>query len=195
MEITDIRFVKGAARWEQLPQDGRAEVAFIGRSNVGKSSLLNMLVGRKALARTSRTPGKTREFNVYLANDAFYLVDVPGYGYAKTARTDRERWGKLIGRYLTERMPLRLVLHLIDSRHPPTALDKDVLAVMRGSPLPYVIVLTKTDKLSGNQRVKSVKAVEEVLAKAAMEVPVILTSAEDKRGREELLQWIEDMVG
>ncbi len=194
MLFSDVRFFKGAARWGQLPEDGRPEVAFIGRSNVGKSSLLNLLAGRRALARTSRTPGKTREFNYYLVDDAFYLVDLPGYGYARTARTERERWGKFIGRYLTERRPLRLVVHLIDSRHPPTAQDRDVMALMRGRPVPYLIALTKTDKLSGNQRVQSVKAVEAVLAELAMEVPVVLTSARDRRGREELIGWIESLI-
>lgn len=194
MKISDVQFVKGASRWQHLPEEGIPEVAFVGRSNVGKSSLLNMLVGRSGLARTSGTPGKTQEFNFYLVNNALYFVDLPGYGYAKISKKKREKWGHFIGQYLTEREPLRVVFHLIDSRHPPTALDMDVMAVMRGSPVPYVIVLTKTDKLSGNQRAKSKAEVEKVLDKAAMEVPFILTSAKDKRGRKELLQWIDDLV-
>ncbi len=194
MEIRDVRFVKGVARWEGLPDEGLPEAAFIGRSNVGKSSLLNMLAGRRSLARTSNTPGKTQELNYYLANEQFYLVDLPGYGYARVARTERERWGRLIGRYLTERAPLRLVFHLVDSRHPPTELDRDILALMRGSPTPYVIVLTKTDKLSGNQRTKAAAEVQRVLQSAAMEVPVVHTSSQTRRGREELLKWIEDLV-
>lgn len=194
MKIESARFVQGAARWSQLPEDGRPEVAFVGRSNVGKSSLLNMLVGRRDLARTSGTPGKTQQFNYYLVDERFYLVDLPGYGYAKIARTERERWGRFIGRYLTERAPLRLVFHLVDSRHPPTPLDEDVLAVMRGSPVPYLIALTKTDKLSGNQRSQSEAAVRKVLEKAAMEVPVLLTSAKTRRGRDEMLRWIRDLA-
>ncbi|MFQ5572058.1 MAG: ribosome biogenesis GTP-binding protein YihA/YsxC [Rhodothermales bacterium] len=194
MKIHDVRFVKGAVRWDHLPTDGLPEVAFVGRSNVGKSSLLNMLVGRLQLARTSGTPGKTQEFNFYLVNRRFYLVDLPGYGYARIARRQRNRWGRFIGRYLNERAPLRVVFHLIDSRHPPTARDRDVIAEMRGSPVPYIIVLTKTDKLSGNQRVRSRAEVEKVLRTAAMEVPIILTSAKDKRGREELLEWIDQLV-
>ena len=169
-------------------------MAFIGRSNVGKSSLLNRLVGRKSLARTSGTPGKTQQFNYYLAADRFYLVDLPGYGYAKVAQTERARWGRFIGRYLQEREPLRVVFHLVDSRHPPTALDRDIMAWMRASPASYVIALTKTDKLSGNGRTKSVRAVEEALEPLAMEVPVVLTSAEDGRGRKELLGWIDALV-
>lgn len=194
MEVRDVHFVIGAARWEQLPEDGLPEVAFVGRSNVGKSSLLNMLVGRNNMARTSGTPGKTQQFNYYLVNDHFYLVDLPGFGYAKISRTERERWGRFIGQYITQRASLRAVFHLIDSRHRPTSLDRDVIAEMRGSPVPYIIVLTKTDKLSGNQRGKSVSGVRSVLRKAAMEVPIVMSSAKDKRGREELLKWIGDLV-
>ncbi|MDX1547069.1 MAG: ribosome biogenesis GTP-binding protein YihA/YsxC [Rhodothermales bacterium] len=195
MEINDVQFVTGAARWEQLPADGRPEVAFVGRSNVGKSSWLNRLVGRRSLARTSGTPGKTQQFNYYLVNGGLYFVDLPGYGYAKIAKTERARWGRFIGRYVTERAPLRAVFHLIDSRHPPTAMDEDVMAVMRQAPVPYLILLTKTDKLSGNGRAKSRRGVEAVLDRMALEVPIILTSAEDGRGRDEVLRWIAQFTG
>ena len=195
MIIKDIQFIKGATRWEHLPADGLPEVAFVGRSNVGKSSLLNMLAGRTKLARTSGTPGKTQEFNYYRVNGRLYFVDLPGYGYARIARTQRSRWGRFIGRYLTERAPLRVVFHLIDSRHPPTELDRDVMAVMRGGDVPYVLVLTKTDKLSGNGRARSRAAPKKVLDQAAMEAPIILTSAKKKQGREALLQWVEDLTG
>ena len=195
MVIKDIQFIKGATRWEQLPADGLPEVAFVGRSNVGKSSLLNMLAGRTKLARTSGTPGKTQEFNYYKVNGRLYFVDLPGYGYAKIARTQRSRWGRFIGRYLTEREPLRAVFHLIDSRHPPTDLDRDVMALMRGGDVPYIVVLTKTDKLSGNSRPRSRATVERVLAQAALEAPIILSSAKKKQGRAELLEWIGDLTG
>lgn len=194
MKITGVQFVKGAVRWEHLPTDGWPEVAFVGRSNVGKSSLLNMLAGQSGLARTSGTPGKTQQFNYYLVNQRLYFVDLPGFGYAKIARTERERWGRLLGRYLTEREPLRVVFHLVDARHPPMQQDEDIMDLMRGSPVPYVIALTKTDKLSGNQRAKSVARVEEVLEQKAMEVPVVLTSAKTGRGRKELLEWIDNVV-
>lgn len=194
MEIRHIAFAKGVARWDGLPEDGLPEVAMIGRSNVGKSSLLNMLARRKSLARTSGTPGKTQEFNFYLVDDRFYLVDLPGFGYARVARTERERWGRMIGRYLTERAPLRLVFHLVDSRHPPTALDEDVMAAMRESGAAYVIVLTKTDKISGNQRVRAEADVRRALERVALEVPVVFTSAQTGRGRDELLRWIEDVA-
>lgn len=193
MKIESIEFVTGAVDWDGMPYDGRPEVAFVGRSNVGKSSLLNMLSGTDE-ARTSKTPGKTREFNFYLVNGRFFFVDLPGYGYAKTSKKERARWGRFIGQYLTERRFLRLVIHLVDSRHPPTELDEDVFTVMRGGTVPYLIALTKTDKLSGNERPKARKRVEAALDEFGMEAPVVLTSAEDGRGRKELLQWIDRMT-
>lgn len=194
MTIRDVKFVKGAAGWDSLPRDGRPEVAFIGRSNVGKSSLLNMLVGRRSLARTSRTPGKTQEFNFYLVNERIYFVDLPGFGYARVSKTVRDRWGRFIGRYLTEREMLKLVVHLVDGRHDPTRLDKDIIETMRGGHTPYLIALTKTDKLSGNQRPMSERRVKSVLDQYAMEVPIVLTSAVDQRGRGDLLRWIDSVV-
>lgn len=169
-------------------------MAFVGRSNVGKSSLLNALVGRRALARTSGTPGKTQQFNYYLIDGRLYFVDLPGYGYAKVSKRERERWGRFIGRYVSERDPLQLVIHLVDSRHPPTELDMDVIRLMKGSDVPYVIALTKSDKLSGNARVRSERTMREALAGYGIEAPVILTSAETKRGLGELLNWIESIT-
>ena len=194
LKIQEIEFVKGVTAWDGLPRDGLPEVAFIGRSNVGKSSLLNMLVGRKSIARTSRTPGKTQEFNYYLVNRRFYFVDLPGFGYARVSRDIRERWGRFIGRYLTERETLKMVVHLVDGRHEPTRLDRDIIETMRGGDVPYLIALTKADKLSGNDRARGLKQTEDVLAGYAMDVPVLLTSAKDKRGRNELVGWIDSLV-
>lgn len=195
MGHTDARFVKGVADWRGMPRDGRPEVAFVGRSNVGKSSLLNALVRRKNLARTSKTPGKTREFNYYLVDGRFYFVDLPGFGFAKVAKKERARWAQLIERYLNERLPLRAVVHLIDSRHPPMEQDEDVMAFMHGGDVPYVIALTKTDKLSNNQRQQSVTRAQQVLAGRGLEVPVVSTSAQKGRGIAELWQWITALVG
>ena len=190
MKVKRIEFVKGVVDWDGMPWDGRPEVAFVGRSNVGKSSLLNMLT-RSDLARISKKPGKTREFNYYLVNNKLYFVDLPGYGYAKTSKKERERWAHFIGEYLTARRFLRLVVHLIDSRHAPTSLDEDIIRFMRESDVPYVIALTKADKLSGNERSKSIARVEEALAEVAMEVPIVLTSAKEQRGRRDLLEWVD----
>lgn len=195
MPHTDAQFVKGVADWEGLPRDGRPEAAFIGRSNVGKSSLINALVRRKNLARTSKTPGKTREFNYYLVDRRFYFVDLPGFGFAKVAKKERERWARLIERYLNERLPLRAVVHLIDSRHPPMEQDEDVMAFMRGGDVPYLIALTKTDKLSNNQRQQSVARTKKVLAGMGLEVPIVPTSAQTGRGVSKLWQWITSLVG
>ena len=195
MKITDVRFVKGASSWGDLMEDGWPEVAFIGRSNVGKSSLINMLVGRKALARTSNTPGKTQEFNYYAINHRIYFVDVPGFGYAKVSKAQRARWDRFIRRYLAEREPLRLVVHLVDSRHDPTKLDREIFEYMKGGHTPYLIVLTKSDKISRNHHQKTVKSVKKVLLGFGMEVPIVLSSAEKKMGGEEILQWVQDMVG
>ncbi len=187
MEIRTASFVSN-------PVIERSEIAFAGRSNVGKSSLINCLLGRKNLARTSGAPGKTRTFNYYNVNDRFYFVDMPGYGYAKTSRKNRELWGRRIGRYLAEGRSLRLLIHCIDSRHPPQTMDEDVLALMRGEPVPYIIALTKTDKLSGNGRAQSAGRIVALLKRAAIEAPVVMTSATDGRGREELLRWVGDVA-
>ena len=195
----DITFATGVARWDGLPREGLPEVALIGRSNVGKSSLLNALTARKQLARVSRTPGKTREFNFYRVTQAgfsFFLVDVPGFGYAKVAQTERAKWAALIERYATEREALRLVCHLVDARHEPTALDRTVFDAMRGARAPYVVVLTKADKLSGNGRAQSEKQTRAALvAHRLPHADVVLTSAEDGRGIEALHARIAEAVG
>jgi GTP-binding protein len=194
MLIKTSKFERGAAAWKHLPEEGIPEVAFVGRSNVGKSSLINMLLGRKDLARTSNQPGKTRELNYYLVNDSFYFVDLPGFGFAKTSKVQRSQWATLIGRYIDERRDLRILIHVVDGRHAPSAIDKEIMAMMRGLPQPYVIALSKTDKLSGNERQKSLQRAAKTLAEQHLEVPLIQTSAPSKRGRDELLSWIETAI-
>lgn len=196
-DIKTVRFARGVARWDGLPDDGRPEIAFVGRSNVGKSSLVNYLVGRRALARTSNQPGKTRELNFYAVNEGrpdgpvegFYLVDLPGYGYAKISKAERARWAGLMGRYLTERERLRAVFVLIDGRHGPTKLDEELLLTLKGGPVPYVAVLTKGDKLSGNERQKIAAQTRRRLAELGIEIPVLMTSAEKKQGAEQVWEW------
>lgn len=194
VRLPEATFVHAAQGWDGLPDPDLPEIALVGRSNVGKSSLLNAVLARKGLARTSGHPGKTRQFNFYRVGDRFLLVDLPGFGYARVSRTERERWQRLIGRYVTARPPLRLVLHLVDARHDPTALDREVMTLIRESTAVYAIVLTKADKLSGNQRERSRRAAMDVAASSGLEVPVILTSAHDGRGLDDVRRMMLDMT-
>ena len=191
MKIDQVEFVQGAMALGKMPETGQPEIAFVGRSNVGKSSLINRLLNRKNLARTSSTPGKTQEINFYLVNNTFHVVDLPGFGYARVSKKQRAKWQTLIGNYITKRELLRVVFQLIDSRHPPTPLDKELMMLMRESDAEHVILLTKGDKLSGNERSKSVAIVRKTLAELGQDKPVILTSAKDGRGKPELLGWIQ----
>lgn len=190
VKIKNAAFELASPDLATLPAPGIPEIAFIGRSNVGKSSLLNRLVNRKALARTSGQPGKTRALNFYRVNDAFYFVDLPGFGYARVSKTERAAWQRAIGGYITTRESLRLVLHLIDGRHDPTPLDLEIMALLRESTAAYAVLMTKSDKLSGNQRAKNTAAVRKAGKSMGLEVPVILTSAKDGRGKDEALKLI-----
>lgn len=194
MTLTSVAFARAAPAWAALPDDGRPEVAFVGRSNVGKSSLLNALVGRKGLARTSQTPGKTQALNFFEAEaegfSSFYLVDLPGYGYAKVAQARRAAWGRLMERYLAERDALAVVVQLVDSRHDPQPLDWAMLDLLRSGPAPLVIALTKADKLSRNQQQARVAALKKGLAAEGLEPMLVLTSAEKKEGMDALWGWI-----
>lgn len=190
----EATFVKGVARWEQLPGDDRPEVGFVGRSNVGKSSLLNAVLSRKKLAYTSKTPGKTQQLNYFLIDNQFYLVDLPGYGYAKAPQSERDRWAQLQERYLVERQPLRGVVQLIDGRHPPMDSDEELIERLTATDLPHLLALTKADKLSGNGRFQAQQQVEECLTAMNVERPVILTSAVTGRGIGELRNWIGSVL-
>lgn len=183
----EVKFIKSASGWKDLPEDGLSEYAFIGRSNVGKSSLINMLAERKGLAHTSGTPGKTQTLNFYLVNRAFYFVDLPGFGYARTSKTNRLSWGKLISRYLNERENLQTVFHLIDSRHAPTELDQEVMDFMKGLPILYVVILTKFDKLNQKERHSTRRMLDQVLSEKGLEVHILETSAVKRIGRREIL--------
>ena len=194
MQVRDIKLEHCAPDLTLMPRGDWPEVAFVGRSNVGKSSLLNMLCGRRSLARTSRTPGKTQTFNFYAVNGMCFFVDIPGYGYARVSKAERSRWTRAIGAYLTQRSALRLVLHLVDARHAPTALDREVMVLLARSEAMRLVVLTKTDKLSANGRAHCMRATGKAMAELGMETPVILASAVRKTGRDELLEWIGQAV-
>lgn len=186
-----IEFVISAAHPSQFPKGILPEIAFAGRSNVGKSSLLNMLVGRRSLARTSATPGKTQQINFFRLDHRVHFVDLPGYGFARVSKTDRASWARLIERYLTERPTLRLIVSLVDIRHKPTALDLDMFAWLDAVGVPFVVVLTKHDKVSAI----AATAREEEVAETVSSYPgcrgVIPVSSETKFNRERL--WKELM--
>lgn len=151
MRVTSATFVKSATSPEHYPRDGRPEIAFMGRSNVGKSSLINSLLGVKGLARTSSTPGRTQLINFFLISDAFYFVDLPGYGYARVPRDVKKHWGPMVEKYLATRPGLVLSILITDSRHEPTELDLLMKEWLETRGKPFIIVATKADKLSSNQ--------------------------------------------
>jgi len=174
-------FAKG-----EYPPPLRREIAFAGRSNVGKSSLLNSLFGRK-LAKTSSTPGKTRSINFYGVNREIYFVDLPGYGYAKASMSEREKWKKLIIDYFESREELSLVVVLVDIRHPLQPADIQMLEWVTYYTIPFILVLTKADKLSRNQQIIAEKSIKDELASLGVYPPVFVVSAVKKQGIEKLL--------
>ena len=191
MKIKNVELEIVCGITSKLPETDKVEIAFAGKSNVGKSSLINALVNRKALARTSATPGKTQTINFYNINDEMYLVDLPGYGYAKVSESEKEKWGKLIERYLHTSQQLKAVFLLIDIRHDPSANDKmmyDWIVEMGYQP---IIIATKLDKLKRSQVQKNVKAIKEGLGVLPGTV-IIPFSSETKQGRDEIWDLVEN---
>lgn len=163
MNIVSARFVLSALDPAQYPRDRRPEFAFVGRSNVGKSTLLNSLLGRKGLAKTSGTPGKTQTLNFFDVNESVYFVDLPGYGFAKVPKSMKDTWNEVMVAYLSDREPLRMVSVLVDARHKPSPLDVDMLHILEAAAVPTLIVATKIDKLKRTQRNPSLKLISETL--------------------------------
>ncbi|MBI3239626.1 MAG: YihA family ribosome biogenesis GTP-binding protein [Flavobacteriia bacterium] len=191
MIIKDAKFVVSNTDITKCPEDGKPEYAFIGRSNVGKSSLINMLTDRKSLAKTSGTPGKTQLINHFVINDDWYLVDLPGYGYAKTSKSNRSKWEKFISEYLTKRATLINIFVLLDSRLEPQKIDIEFMTWCAEEQLPFSMVFTKIDKLSSSALQKNLAAYKKEMLKQWAEMPpVFTTSAESKFGREKLLNYI-----
>jgi len=190
-----IHFVKGVVRIDGLPVEPLPEVAFAGRSNVGKSSLLNMLTGRKALARTSNTPGRTRELNYFLVGEALHIVDMPGYGYARAPKSQVKGWNQLIYDYLRGRAQLKRVFLLIDARHGIKNTDQDALALMDEAAVSYQVVLTKIDKISAAQLKRVQQETAAQLAKHPAAHPeIIATSSEKRLGISELRAAITELI-
>ncbi len=182
-----------AVRRNQYPEDTMPEVAFAGRSNVGKSSLLNLLTGRKSLARVSGNPGKTRTINFYRINDAFRVVDLPGYGYAKVSKSVTENWGAMMEEYFQNRQGLKKVVQLVDIRHAPSAQDQQMYEYLRHYGLDGIVVATKADKVSRNELQTCIKTIRQVL-KLEPEDLVIPVSALKRSGYEELLAEMEKLL-
>lgn len=192
MNYNKAEFKASYGSLKQLPPPERPEFAFSGRSNVGKSSLINKLLNRKALARVSSVPGKTVTVNFYSLEN-IYIVDLPGYGYAKVAKSEKERWAGLVEGYLRERESLALVFQLIDFRHPPTADDLLMIDFLIESEIPFVVVLTKADKLKKSERVKRRTALLSELPYAD-EITMVEFSAETGEGRDELRIIMEEIA-
>ncbi len=195
MEIKSSEFVISNTDVQKCPEGNLPEFAFIGRSNVGKSSLINMLTNHKGLAMTSSMPGKTLLINHFLINKEWYMVDLPGYGYAQRGKKQRDQLRRLIESYILKRVQLYNLFLLIDSRHAPQQIDMDFMRFLGENEIPFSIVFTKTDKLSNRQLTDNIRAYKEVLLEEWEELPpVFLTSSEKKRGREELLVYIDEII-
>ena len=189
--IKSARFVVSNSNVHKCPADGRPEYAFIGRSNVGKSSLINALTGQKKLAMTSATPGKTLLINHFIVDDEWYLVDLPGYGYAKRSKSQNEQLEHIISSYILKREQMTLLFVLVDSRHEPQKIDLEFFRWLGENGVPFAIIFTKADKLTRSVLASNVKAYKVCLLKEWEELPpVFITSSETRLGREELLQYI-----
>lgn len=183
-----------APRESMCPKDTKPEYAFIGRSNVGKSSLINMLCNNKKLAKTSATPGKTLLINHFIINREWYLVDLPGYGFAKRSKSEVARLEQMIAGYILQRKQLVNVFVLVDVRHEAQKIDLEFINWLGGSGIPFAIVFTKADKLSGGKLAANVEAYKKVLMETWEELPpIFVTSSEKKLGRDELLGYISDV--
>lgn len=190
MEVNHVELVMSAVQPSQYPTTGYPEIALVGRSNVGKSSLTNVLINRRSYARTSSQPGKTQTLNFYNVEDQLYFVDVPGYGYAKVSKSDREKWGQMIETYLTQRDQLRGVISLVDARHAPTALDVQMYQWLAYYDLPILIVATKADKIARGKWNQTVSQIKKTLGTPNAD-NIVLFSAPQKTGKDQVWQWIE----
>ncbi|WP_017416716.1 ribosome biogenesis GTP-binding protein YihA/YsxC [Clostridium tunisiense] len=189
MEIKQSEFITSAVKPDQYPTDNRIEIAFVGRSNVGKSSLINTLTNRRKLVKVSGTPGKTRLINFFLINNEFYFVDLPGYGYAKVSKSEKATWGSMMEKYLISRPQLKKVLLLVDSRHKPTGDDILMYEWIKHYGYEVVVVATKKDKLTKNELQRSVKVIREAL-KLNKDEKILFFSSLKKEGKEELLREV-----
>ena len=194
MKVNNVSLAAVGVKMSQYPDDGKPEIAFAGKSNVGKSTLINAMIGRKALARTSSQPGKTRTINFYNVEDILYFVDLPGYGYAKAPRTEIEKWGKMIEEYLNKRETLRGIVMLVDIRHEPGENDRLMYDWLKHYGYDIIIAVTKKDKIKRSQIQKQLSLIKNTL-KLAPEDRLIAFSGETKDGVEELWEELEKLIG
>ncbi|PKH09261.1 ribosome biogenesis GTP-binding protein YihA/YsxC [Planomicrobium sp. MB-3u-38] len=193
MKVNNVELVISAVRPDQYPEDGLPEFALAGRSNVGKSSFINKMIGRKSMARISSKPGKTQTLNFYKIEEQLFYVDVPGYGYAKVSKSEREAWGKMIERYITDREPLRAVIQIVDLRHPPSRDDIAMYDFMKHYDIPCIIIATKADKIPKGKWDKHKKIVRDTLEMEKTD-PLIVFSSETGLGKEEAWKEIESRM-
>jgi GTP-binding protein len=191
MNINSAEFIKSVSAINDLPEKGVPEIVFVGRSNVGKSSLLNSLCARKGLAKTSAAPGKTRLINYFLINNTFYFVDLPGYGYAAVGHSEKDAWGKLLTTYIQGEHPISIIVLLIDSRHPGMDADIDMINYLDYCDRPYGIVLTKFDKLTQGEMSRARRIMESCTPSAKF---IVNYSAFTGRGRSELLDHLDQYI-
>jgi GTP-binding protein len=194
VKIESVEFVLSAGNAAECPEGTRAEIAVSGRSNVGKSSLLNALFGRRSLAKVSSTPGKTQRLNYFLVNGRFHLVDLPGYGYAKAPGKVRNQWSRMMQGYLRTRRQLVGVIELVDSRHDPSREDREMVQWLREEQVPFLIAATKADKIGRSKWQPTLRALAATLMLPETQ-PMVACSSETGDGRGELLAWIAQAVG
>jgi GTP-binding protein len=190
MKIDSVGFVTSAGRATECPEDGRVEIAVSGRSNVGKSSLLNSLFGRKSLVMVSNKPGKTQRLNYFLVNDRFHVVDLPGYGYAKAPEALRHQWRQMMQEYLRTRRQLLAVIQLVDARHEPSREDREMVRWLQLEQMPFCLVASKIDKLGQTRRPPALRVIVNTLELPG-DQPLVPYSSHTGEGRAALLSWIE----
>jgi len=192
MVIKKALFITSMADYDTFPDKGLMQIAIVGRSNIGKSSLINTLLNRRELAKTSSTPGKTRLINIYNVNDVFHLVDLPGYGFAKVSKAEKSKWNDMMNRYFSRSAELAHVLHLVDIRHDPSSDDVTMNRFLRQTGIPFTVVMTKADKLSRNQCKRNMLSILFKLETQPWQG--IVFSSIDGRGRNELLEVLQNIT-
>lgn len=193
MKITNAEMIISAVSKKQYPKDSLPEIALAGRSNVGKSSFINRLIQRKSLARTSSKPGKTQTLNFYKINDTFYFVDVPGYGYAKISRSERNKWGHMMEEYFQTRDSLKVVVLITDLRHPPTKDDQQMFQYVKHLNLPLLVIGTKMDKISKNKRIKQINETRKTFQMGTEDI-LIPFSAETGEGKDDAWDVLRNFI-